>query len=269
MAIKIRQSNGRRSSPGNGFYLAISACSVIAVLLLWWIASRHAWVNPLFLPSPSEVWSAFADIVHEGYKGSTLLAHIGASFRRIFLALILVFLTAVPLGIVCGRNRLLRAIFDPFIEFYRPLPPLAYYSLLVLWFGIQDTSKIVLLFLGGFAPMFIAAVYSTRRIPVDRINGARSLGANGLRLYLFVIFPSCLPDLLTGLRTAVGVTYATLVAAEMVAAVSGIGWMVLDASKYLRSDIIYAVIIIMGIIAILIDLAIRLLIRRVSPWIEQ
>ncbi len=117
--------------------------------------------------------------------------------------------------------------------------------------------------------MFIAAVYSARRIPIDRINGAKSLGANKLGLYAYVIFPSCLPDLLTGLRTAVGVTYATLVAAEMIAAVSGIGWMVLDASKYLRSDIIYAVIILMGMIAILIDTAIRLLIQRVSPWIEQ
>jgi taurine transport system permease protein len=265
----VRQSSGRRSAKWNGIYFAVSACSVIVVLLLWWIASRNAWTNPLFLPSPSEVWSAFADIVREGYKGSTLLAHIGASLRRIFFALLLVFVTAAPLGILCGRIRLLRAVFDPFIEFYRPLPPLAYYSLLVLWFGIQDTSKIILLFLSGFAPMFIAAVYSARRIPADRINGARSLGANGFRLYAYVIFPSCLPDLLTGLRTAVGVTYATLVAAEMVAAVSGIGWMALDASKYLRSDIIYAVIIMMGIIAILIDSAIRLLIRKASPWIEQ
>ncbi|WP_342780015.1 ABC transporter permease subunit [Cohnella terricola] len=226
-------------------------------------------MNPLFLPSPAEVWSAFGDIARQGYKGSTLPGHIGASLRRIAIAMAFVFVTAVPLGIVCGRSRWVRAVFDPIIEFYRPLPPLAYYSLLVLWFGIGDTSKVVLLFLSGFAPMFIAAVYSARRIPVDRINGARTLGANGLKLYAFVVFPSCLPDLLTGLRTSVGVTYATLVAAEMVAAISGIGWVVLDASKYLRIDIIYAVIIIMGIIAILIDSAIRLLIRRVSPWIEH
>ena len=255
-------------SEGHGLYLAVSCCSVLVILAVWWLASRYAWVNPLFLPSPAKVWSAFSDIAREGYKGSTLLGHIEASMRRILIAMFFVFVTAVPLGIVCGRSRLVRAVFDPIIEFYRPLPPLAYYSLLVLWFGIEDTSKVILLFLSGFAPMFIAAVYSARRIPADRINGARTLGANGFRLYAFVIFPSCLPDLLTGLRTSVGVTYATLVAAEMVAAVSGIGWMALDASKYLRSDIIYAVIIIMGVIAIVIDSAIRLLIRRVSPWIE-
>ncbi|MFM9278210.1 ABC transporter permease subunit [Paenibacillus jiagnxiensis] len=265
----IQRSTSSRFDPRNGLYLAVSFISAGFALFLWWVASYNEWMNPLFLPSPADVWSAFVTIAEEGYKGTTLLGHIGASLQRIAIALILVFLTAVPLGILCGRIRWLRAVFDPFIEFYRPLPPLAYYSLLVLWFGIEDTSKIILLFLGGFAPMFIAAVYSARRIPADRINGAKSLGANKLRLYVFVIFPSCLPDLLTGLRTAVGVTYATLVAAEMIAAVSGIGWMVLDASKYLRSDIIYAAIIIMGIIAILIDTAIRLLIQRVSPWIEH
>lgn len=262
---KVTRLYGKGHAP----YLAVSGCTVLVIVALWWIASRYQWVNRLFLPSPAEVWSAFADIAREGYKGSTLPAHIAASLRRIAIAMALVFVTAVPLGILCGRSRFVRAVFDPIIEFYRPLPPLAYYSLLVLWFGIGDTSKVVLLFLSGFAPMFIAAVYSASRIPADRINGARTLGANGFKLYAFVIFPSCLPDLLTGLRTSVGVTYATLVAAEMVAALSGIGWMALDASKYLRSDIVYAVIIIMGIIAIVIDSAIRLLIRRVSPWIEH
>jgi taurine transport system permease protein len=188
--------------------------------------------------------------------------------KRLFISLSIAFITAVPLGVLCGRIRWLRAIFDPFIEFYRPLPPLAYYSLLVLWFGITDVSKIILLFMGAFAPLFITAVYSSQRIPIDRINGAKSLGASGWRIYIFVIFPSCLPELLTGLRTAVGITYATLVAAEMIAAISGIGWMVLDASKFLRSDIIYTAIIIMGIIAIVFDAILRWLIRRVSPWIE-
>lgn len=245
---------------------AVSAGSVLAVLLLWWLSGCFGWVSPLFLPPPADVWAAFADIAQHGYKDSSLAAHVGASLRRILIAIELAAVTAVPLGILCGRNRWLRAVFDPFVEFYRPLPPLAYYSLLVLWFGIADESKIVLLFLSGFSPLFIAAVHSSRQVPAERINGARSLGARGWRLYAYVILPSCLPDVLTGLRTAVGVTYSTLVAAEMVAAISGMGWMVLDASKYLRSDIIYAGIILMGIIAIIIDSSLRLLIRKASPW---
>jgi taurine transport system permease protein len=264
----IRKKVKRRRQMGNYGYYTISTASVLTVLALWWLASEKAWVNPIFVPSPQTVWTAFLDIANEGYKGISLLDHITASMKRLFIALSIAFFTAVPLGVLCGRIRWLRAIFDPFIEFYRPLPPLAYYSLLVLWFGITDVSKIILLFMGAFAPLFITAVYSSQRIPIDRINGAKSLGASGWRMYIFVIFPSCLPELLTGLRTAVGITYATLVAAEMIAAVSGIGWMVLDASKFLRSDIIYTAIIIMGIIAIVFDVILRWLIRRVSPWIE-
>ncbi|MDO3410187.1 ABC transporter permease subunit [Saccharibacillus sp. CPCC 101409] len=259
----------RRSGTGEWLYRSISAGVVLAVFLLWWLVSARQWVNPLFLPSPAAVWAAFTDIVREGYKGESLLSHIGTSMRRLFLALGLAFVTAVPLGILCGRFRWLRAVFDPFVEFYRPLPPLAYYTLLILWFGITDVSKVLLLFLGAFAPLFITAVFSVQRLSADRINGAKSLGAKGWKLYVFVIFPSILPELLTGLRTAVGVSYATLVAAEMVAAVSGVGWMVLDASKFLRSDIMYLGIIVMALIAVAIDLIIRMLIRRVSPWIEH
>ncbi|WP_372812879.1 ABC transporter permease [Paenibacillus sp.] len=266
--VPVRNLKKRRSKASSTIYYGISALSVLIALILWLLASTKGWVNPLFVPSPAAVWTAFLDIAREGYKGVSLAGHIGASMKRLFLALAAACITAVPLGILCGRLRWLRAIFDPFIEFYRPLPPLAYYSLLVLWFGITDTSKIILLFLGAFAPLFITTVYSSQRIPMDRIHGAKSLGASGWNIYLYVIFPSCLPDILTGLRTAVGVTYATLVAAEMIAAVSGIGWMVLDASKFLRSDIIYAAIMMMGIITVLIDALLRRLIRWASPWTE-
>jgi taurine transport system permease protein len=169
----------------------------------------------------------------------------------------------------CGISRYILAIFDPIIEFYRPLPPLAYYALLVLWLGIDDKSKVALLFLSAFAPLFISTVSSVQRVPQDRINGALSLGASKPKVLLYIILPSCLPDIITGLRTAIGVTYATLVAAEMVAATSGVGWMVLDASKYLRSDIVFVGIILMGGIAILIDSIIRLYQRIQFSWVGK
>lgn len=250
-------------------YRIVSVISVIVVFLIWYIGSKLNLFNPVFLPSPGSVWSAFIQILKEGYKGHSLYFHIFASMRRLFTALFFAFITAVPLGIAAGSSKLLQAILDPFIEFYRPLPPLAYYTLLVLWFGITDVSKVMLLFLSAFAPLFINTVFSVKKIPQDRINGCKSLGAAKFKLFIYVIFPSCLPDILTGLRTAVGVSYATLVAAEMVAAVSGIGWMVLDASKFLRNDVVYMGIVIMGIIAIFIDACIRLLLRKTSPWIEK
>jgi taurine transport system permease protein len=248
---------------------AISLASVVVVLLVWYTVTALKWVNPLFLPSPTAVWSAFIEILNNGYKGNSLGYHIFQSMLRLLTALIVAIATAIPLGMLCGFSKPIRAAFDPIIEFYRPLPPLAYYTLLVIWLGIENPSKIALLFLAAFAPLFLAVVSGVERISTDRINGARSLGASGWQLFIHVIFPSCLPEIFTGLRTAIGVSYSTLVAAEMVAAVSGIGWMVLDASKFLRSDVIFVGIIIMGVIAILIDALIRWVQKTQLPWIGR
>ncbi len=245
----------------------IALTSVVFGLLIWFVVTSLEWVDPLFLPSPIAVGTAFLEIWRDGYKGSSLLFHIYASMFRLAVALLLALVTAVPLGMLCGLSKKVRAVLDPWIEFYRPLPPLAYYTLLVLWLGIENSSKIALLYLAAFAPLFITIVSGVQRIPQDRINGARSLGASGWQIFSYVIFPSCLPDLFIGLRTAVGVAYSTLVAAEMVAAISGLGWMVLDASKFLRSDIIFVGIIIMGLIAVLIDACIRWAQRSQVPWI--
>ncbi|WP_246096418.1 ABC transporter permease subunit [Paenibacillus sinopodophylli] len=246
--------------------LSLSAIAVLAVLIVWWLVTSLQWVNPLFVPSPWKVWLAFIQIWQEGYKGSSLAHHIGDSLFRLGSAFVLALVTAIPLGLVSGASRTVRSLIDPFIEFYRPLPPLAYYTMLVLWLGIGDSSKIALLFLAAFAPLYIAVVAGVKRISIDRIHAAKSLGSNRRKLFVYILLPSALPEIFTGIRTAVGVSYTTLVAAEMIAAMSGIGWMVLDASKFLRSDIIFAGIIIMGLIALLIDSSLRWLERKLVPW---
>jgi taurine transport system permease protein len=238
-------------------------------MLIWTVVTKWEWVDPFFIPAPQAVWSSFLVLLTEGYKGASLFTHIATSMIRLSTALLLAFLTAVPLGLICGYSKYIRAIFDPLIEFYRPLPPLAYYALLVLWLGIGNESKIALLFLSGFAPLFIATVAAVEKLPVDRMNAALSLGATKLRLFWHIILPSCYPDILTGLRTSIGVTYATLVAAEMVAATNGIGWMVLDASKYLRSDIVFVGILLMGGIAIALDGLLRFYQARRFSWVGK
>lgn len=250
-------------------YWPLSLTAVALVLFAWWAVTATGWVSPLFVPSPGAVWRALTEIALDGYKNNSLLSHIGASLQRLFAAFAITLATAIPLGLLSGYFARVRALIEPFIEFYRPLPPLAYYTLLVLWLGIGDASKVALLALAGFAPLYIAVASGVARVPKDRINGARSLGASQRVLFTHVIFPSCLPDIFTGTRTALGMTYTTLVAAEMVAAVSGMGWMVLDASKFLRSDVIFAGIILMGAIAIAIDSLIRWLERRHVPWIGK
>lgn len=250
-------------------FTIISVISVCIVFALWITGSAFNWFNPHFIPSVTSVWKAFRQTVNDGYKGYSLLYHIGASMKRLFIAVALAFISAVSLGLLCGMNKVILAVLDPFIQFYRALPPLAYNTLIVLWLGIGDNSKIALLFLSAFAPIFIQTVFGTQQVPKDRINGAKSLGAGRATIFFKVLLPSALPDILTGLRTAIGVAYATLVAAEMVASASGIAWMVLDASKYIKYDVVYFGIIIMGAIAIAIDVLIRLIIKKVTPWQEK
>ena len=246
------------------FFLSISSIAII--LLIWAVVSHFGLVNPLFVPSPQTLWNAFVEIFQNGYKGSPIAVHVTDSLFRLLSAFALALVTAVPLGLLSGYSKSVRAVFEPFIEFYRPLPPLAYYTLLVLWLGIGDTSKIALLYLGAFAPLYLAALGGVQKIPAQRIQAASSLGASKFQIFTHIIFPSALPEIFTGIRTGLGFTYTTLVAAEMVAATSGLGWMVLDASKFLRSDIIISGICLMAALAIGIDLLIRFAEARMVPW---
>lgn len=246
--------------------LLLTVTTVALVFFVWYTISWLRVVPEFFVPTPGSVWDAFVDVVWEGYRGGTLLFHLKDSLIRVLLGFLGACVTAIPLGLAMGYSTKVRAIFDPLIEFYRPLPPLAYYTLLVIWLGIEDESKIALLYLAAFPPLSISAMAGVKGVSPERIQGALSLGANRWQVFRYVIFPSCLPDIFTGMRVSIGFTYTTLVAAEMVAATSGVGWMVLDASKFLRSDVIFMGNIIMGITGVLLDRIIRFTELRVVPW---
>ncbi len=244
----------------------LSISTVIIILMMWLAFTSLNLVDPKLVPHPVDVVKAFVEIMRNGYRNYTLLEHLFASLGRLLVALIAAILIGVPLGLYSGYNEKVKAILDPIIEFYRPLPPLAYYTILILWLGIDNASKIVLLFLASFAPIYIACVSAVTKVKEDYIKSAYVVGANKKQVFFHVIFPACLPDVFIGLRTGLGVAYTTLVSSEMVAAKSGIGWMVLDASRYLRSDIIFLGIIIMGITGILLDKAIQIIEFRLVPW---
>ena len=262
----------RRAGPPNWFSMyctverLLSITTIIVVVLAWYGITSYGLVSDVLLPAPQKVWRCFLTIASEGYKDSSLLTHLMDSMARLLGSFALVVVTAIPLGLASGTSSKVRAILDPLVEFYRPLPPLAYYTLLVLWMGIENPSKVALLFLAGFAPVYLSCVAGVSNIRHDLINGAYTLGASRRQVFFHVILPASLPDIFTGLKTSLGFTYTTLVAAEMVAAVSGIGWMVLDASKFLRSDVIFVGIIIMGITGILLDRLLRVLEEKIVPW---
>ncbi|MBQ7370676.1 MAG: ABC transporter permease subunit [Blautia sp.] len=240
--------------------------TVALIFILWFVVTATGAFSETIIPKPSSVWQSFVKVVTAGYKNNSLWVHLGTSLKRLVIAYVLVVLTAVPLGLLSGYSSKIRAVLEPIVEFYRPLPPLAYYTILVLWMGIGEGSKLALLYLAGFAPVYIACVAGVIRIKEDYVNGALTLGANKRQIFFYVVFPAALPDVFTGLRTALGVEYTTLVAAEMVAATAGIGWLVLDASKYLRSDVVFMGVIIMGITGILLDRLIRVIESAIIHW---
>ncbi len=253
--------------PGEGKTTTISAITVVVLFLLWWLVTRMGWLPPLVLPSPEAVWNALTASWRGQLQGGTTLAeHFGWSFMRVFGAFLLACATAIPIGLLMGVSRVARGVFDPPLEFYRPLPPLAYLPLVIIWFGIEETSKIALIFLACFAPLAVSARAGVRSATVEQINAARSMGASFFQVVRHVILPAALPDILTGMRIAIGFGWTTLVAAEMVAATAGLGQMVLNASNFLRTDVVVMGIIVIGLIAYAFDLLMRRVERWLVPW---
>jgi len=240
--------------------------SLVSVAALWWTATHLGWVDTLFLPSPEQLVIALQGLLSDGYLDASLWQHLGTSLLRVLTALLAAVLTAVPLGIAMGLNPTLNAALDPLVEFYRPIPPLAYLPLMVIWFGIGELSKVLLIYLALFAPLLIATVGGVRRVDRARIQAARCLGASRGQVVRFVILPSALPDILTGLRIALGVGWSTLVAAELIAANRGLGFMVQSAAQFMATDVVVVGILLIASIALSIELGLRTLQRRYAGW---
>jgi taurine transport system permease protein len=251
---------------GEGSTIGLSIISIVALLALWWIATELVWVKPLFLPKPGAIWLAFQQAVAGDLDNHTLWVHFLWSMYRVFAAFVLAVVIGIPVGIGMGVSRYARGIFDPPIEFYRPLPPLAYLPLMIIWFGIGEQAKIILLFLAIFAPVALSARAGVRSVSQEQIQAALSLGATRDQVVRYVILPGALPEILVGLRIGMGVGWTTLVAAEMVAADAGLGKMVYNASNFLRTDVVILGILAIGFIAYAFELGMRMLERRLVPW---
>ncbi len=253
-------------APGDGSSALISLATALALIALWFLVTGMGWVRPLFLPSPAAVWGKFVLAATEGVSNSTLVQHTLASLGRVLGAFFLALAVAVPLGILMGVNRVVRGLLDPIIEFYRPLPPLAYLPLIIIWLGIGEFPKVFLIFLAIFAPMAIAARAGVRSVSIEQIHAAYAMGASKLQVIFHVILKAALPEIFTGMRIGIGVGWTTLVAAEMVAAHRGLGFMVLNSAEYLASDAVIMGIIVIGILAFAFDLLIRRIERALIPW---
>ena len=251
---------------GLGKSFLISSVTIIIILLAWWWLTWAHYVEPLFLPSPEAVIAKLVIVTTEGFGGGRLIDHVTQSLQRVFSAFMLACLTAVPLGLLMEVNRFIRGVFDPPIEFYRPIPPLAYLPLTIIWLGIGEQQKIVLIYLAMFAPLVIGARAGARSVQIEQIHVAYSMGASPIQVLRYVIVMGALPHILTSMRIAMGFGWTTLVAAEMVAAKQGLGFMILQASEFLVTDVVMMGILIIGFIGYAFDRLMCLLERWIIPW---
>ncbi|RWH70641.1 ABC transporter permease subunit [Mesorhizobium sp.] len=254
----------RRAASASTF--GISLATLAALIALWFLAAQFGWASPLFLPSPADVLTQVSAVAADGYANGTLLDHTLASLGRIAAALGVGIFVGIPLGLLMGLNRWVKGIFSVPIDLYWGLPPLAYLPLLIIWLGIGETSKIVLLSLSTFAPICFAAQAGVRSVPAERINAALSLGASRLQLFASIILPSALPEILTGLKIAIGAGLSTLVAAELIAAQSGLGYMIMSAANFLATDVVFVGLIVIAVLAFAFTSGMRWLEHRLIPW---
>jgi len=246
--------------------IALAIMSLSSILFIWWQISFWHIVPELLLPSPLTITQAFIDLCANGYMNVSLGAHLGASLSRIALALALALITAIPVGFILGLNRIGRGLLDPLIELYRPVPPLAWLPLMIIWFGIGELSKVLLIYLSVFAPLAITTASSVLRVKPARLQAALSLGASRFQVLRHVILPHTLPDILVGLRVALGLAWSTLVAAELIAATEGIGFMVYAASKFMMSDVVISGIVMIAFVALSMELFLRFMQNTLTPW---
>jgi ABC-type nitrate/sulfonate/bicarbonate transport system permease component len=248
------------------WYTGVSIASIIGVLAVWELVSALKLYPPLFLPSPMLVAKTFYSLLVEPYGGHTLLAQTGYSLARVLVAFLLAVVTGVPLGLLMGRSKMFESVVNPFMQLYRPVPPLAFIPLLIVWFGIGELPKVLLIYLGTVPIIIMDTMAGVHSVKQAAVLTAESLGATRVQVLRYVVLPSVLPSIFVGMRVGIGIAWTCLVAAEMIAAVTGLGWMILHSSRYLRTDAIFVGILVIGVCGVLMDALLRWMEHRFIPW---
>ncbi|WP_330456130.1 ABC transporter permease [Streptomyces sp. NBC_00820] len=252
-------------------HVALPLGSLLLFLALWQLLAEGGTWSRTLVPPPGDVWKAFVNVstTHDGvrgYNGTYLIEHFGISLRRIALGAGIGIAAGVVFGLLMGTVRWMRALFEPWITFLRTLPPLAYFSLLIIWLGIDEEPKIALLAVAAFPPVAVSTTAAVAAVPTSLIEAARALGASPWDVVKDIVVPSALPETLTGVRLAVGVAYSSLVAAELVNGLPGIGGMIKDAANYNNTPVVLVGIITIGVSGLVIDGLLLRLERAVVPW---
>lgn len=223
-------------------------------------------MNPRTLPSPGDTWTQFNRLRTTGFQGTTLFEHARISLWRVIRGMFWGIVIGVPIGLAMGLSSRLRGFFDTPVEGFRTIPPLAILPLFILWFGIGDGTAVRLLIFASVWIMVIAARAGASTVKLSKVRAAYSLGASKSQVLRRVILPNALPELFTGVRVALGVSWGTLVAAELVGADTGLGAMIFTARNFLRTDVVVVGIIVISVIGVCMDVIMRWIEARLIPW---
>lgn len=261
-----RKPGARQKSAKSLPSTVISALSIVALVTCWQLTAVSGLLPKGYLPSPYELVQEFGSLVEEGYKGTSLFHHIGISLFRTLAGFFLGALVGIPVGLVTGFTRVGAAIASPIMAFIRPIPPIAFIPMVVLYFGLGELGKIVLIFWTAFNYVQVNAHAGAANVPIAYLRAARSLGLSRLQQFTQIVFPASIPQIFTGLKVAMALSWAVVVAAELTGAQSGLGYMIADAALTFRIPVVFVGIILIGAIGLCLNYVLNVSEARLVHW---
>ncbi|MQB40558.1 ABC transporter permease [Rhizobium sp. ICMP 5592] len=241
---------------GRSFFLI--AVAVFALLFaVWWVATVTGWVKPIFLPSPGAVWAKMVELAIDG----TLWTDAGISIYRMLVGFLIASALAIPIGVMIGCFKTWEAAIEPFVDFVRYMPVVAFVPLTILWAGTSDIQKFVIIFIGTFFQQVLMVMDSVKRVPTDFVGLGRTLGMSETKILCRIVLPSALPGIWDTLRISLGWAWTWLVLAELVAATSGLGYRIVVSQRYFQTQTIIGYILLLGLLGLITDQSMKALER--------
>ena len=246
--------------------IAYSIGAIVLLLVVWFAVSHSSFVKPGYLPTPEELGKTFFDLVRDGYQGKPLYEHIGISLFRTLTGFLLGAVVGVPIGLLSGYSRRAGAMISPIMAFIRPIPPIAFIPMAVLYFGLGEIGKIVLIFFVSFNYVQTNAQAGAANFPIAYRRAAETLGLTRMQTFTNIVMPGALLQIFTGLKVALALSWAVVVAAELVGAQSGLGFMISDAALLFRIPVVYIGVALIGAIGLLLNLGLNFIETKIVHW---
>lgn len=240
----------------------ISTLSVLIFVSVWELSTRLGLIDPIFLPAPSDVFQRAVRTLENG----TLVANVLASTRRVMIGFLMSVAVSVPLGLVLGSSRRACAVFDPIISLLRPLPSMSWIPLSLLWFGITETQKYSIVFMGTIAPALLYVIDATRNVDKVLIQAARNMGASHYQVMRHVILPASLSQIIIGFKIILGLAWTCVISAELIAAKEGLGFMIMNGKEFFQTDTVVLGMVMISLTVLIIDALLRRIEKRVLAW---